>query len=99
MYCNTGPVKIPATVKLTVLFRSVRIGRLLPATTPSLDASESGIRRDSLLAESWEYTSEKFAEFTNVYEMMLGKTAGSTARIPMLLVPLFPITFAGRCLG
>ena len=31
--------------------------------------------------------------------MMFGKTDGSTARIPILLFPLFPRAFAGWSLG
>src|SRR2546428_6304810 len=62
IYCSTGPVKTPATVKgtvelvlvlLTVEFL-VRIESWSPTTTPSLDASESGIRSDRLSAASRE---------------------------------------------
>src|SRR2546428_6037953 len=60
IYCRTGPVKTPATVKgtvelvlLTVEFL-VRIESWSPTTTPSLDAKESGIRSDRLSATSRE---------------------------------------------
>src|SRR5712692_1413842 len=92
MYCRTGPVNIPATLKLVEF--GLFIVMFPPVDTPSRVASESGSSTVWLLLASWAYTCCGGGELINGEFMICGNTFGSTASTPTeVLLPRGPKAF------